>query len=80
MLCVPACLLERYVAVSAGAEASVLSRVARIRVRARRVTCSCGVQIQNGKGQMPAWEGTLDDEEIEAVGNYVYATAGANAW
>lgn len=38
------------------------------------------LQIQNGKGQMPAWEGTLDDDEIEAVGNYVYATAGANAW
>jgi mono/diheme cytochrome c family protein len=41
------------------------------------ITC---MQIQNGKGQMPAWDGTLDDEEIEAVANYVYATAGANAW
>lgn len=38
------------------------------------------LQIQNGKGQMPAWEGNLEDDEIEAVANYVYATAGQNAW
>eukprot|EP00892_Ulva_mutabilis_P005889 jgi/Ulvmu1/3672/UM017_0086.1 len=34
-------------------------------------------QVQNGKGQMPAWEGVLEDEEIDAVSNYVYATAQA---
>jgi Cytochrome C oxidase, cbb3-type, subunit III len=37
-------------------------------------------QVTNGKGQMPAWDGTLDEDEIEAVANYVYATANADAW
>lgn len=38
------------------------------------------VQVTNGKGQMPAWKNTLEDEEIKAVAEYVFATAGADAW
>jgi mono/diheme cytochrome c family protein len=34
------------------------------------------LQVINGKGQMPAWDTVLDDEEIQAVAEYVYATAG----
>jgi mono/diheme cytochrome c family protein len=29
---------------------------------------------------MPAWKDTLDDDEIEAVSNYVFETAKADAW
>lgn len=39
-----------------------------------------GVQVQNGKGAMPAWKDTLDDDEIEAVANYVFETAKADGW
>lgn len=38
------------------------------------------VQIINGKGQMPAWKDTLEDEEIAAVAEYVYATSTSNGW
>ncbi len=36
--------------------------------------------MQNGKGAMPAWEDTLDEEEIEAVAKYVYDTAERGGW
>lgn len=35
-------------------------------------TPSIGAQVENGKGAMPAWDGTLDDEEIAAVAEYVF--------
>jgi mono/diheme cytochrome c family protein len=38
------------------------------------------MQVQNGKGAMPAWKDALDEDEIEAVANYVFATATNNAW
>ncbi|GBF92470.1 cytochrome c6 [Raphidocelis subcapitata] len=37
-------------------------------------------QVENGKGAMPAWEGRLSDEEIDAVANYVYDQAANNKW
>lgn len=37
-------------------------------------------QVNNGKGGMPAWEDTLDPEEIEAVANYVLNNAIDVAW
>lgn len=37
-------------------------------------------QVQNGKGAMPAWENVLEEEEIEAVANYVFDTASAGSW
>ena len=37
-------------------------------------------QVRNGKGAMPAWEGRLDDDEIEAVVAYVYDQAAGNKW
>lgn len=36
------------------------------------------VQVTNGKGAMPAWDGTLSEEEIAAVAAYVYKTAATN--
>lgn len=38
------------------------------------------MQVTNGKGQMPAWSPTLDDDEIQAVSEYVLATASKDAW
>jgi mono/diheme cytochrome c family protein len=38
------------------------------------------VQVENGKGAMPAWEGTLDDDEIQAVSAYVYDQASGDKW
>jgi cytochrome c6 len=37
-------------------------------------------QVRNGKGAMPAWEGRLDDDEIEAVVAYVYDQAAGDKW
>jgi mono/diheme cytochrome c family protein len=37
-------------------------------------------QVENGKGAMPAWEGTLDDDEIQAVAAYVYDQASGDKW
>eukprot|EP00878_Enallax_costatus_P000181 GHUV01000235.1.p1 GENE.GHUV01000235.1~~GHUV01000235.1.p1 ORF type:complete len:163 (+),score=50.59 GHUV01000235.1:158-646(+) len=37
-------------------------------------------QVENGKGAMPAWEGTLDDDEIQAVAAYVYDQAAGDKW
>eukprot|EP00775_Hariotina_reticulata_P002086 gene2086-2405_t len=37
-------------------------------------------QVENGKNAMPAWSGTLDDDEIQAVAAYVYDTASKAAW
>jgi cytochrome c6 len=36
--------------------------------------------VENGKGAMPAWADRLDEDEIEAVANYVYQQASNNAW
>jgi hypothetical protein len=38
------------------------------------------VQVENGKGAMPAWAGRLDDDEIQAVAEYVYKQALDKAW
>ncbi len=38
------------------------------------------VQVTNGGGGMPAWDGILDEEEIVAVANYVYDQASGNKW
>lgn len=37
-------------------------------------------QVTNGKGAMPAWGNILDDEEIEAVANYVFDNANTGKW
>lgn len=37
-------------------------------------------QVENGKGAMPAWDGTLDDDEIQAVSAYVYDQATGSKW
>lgn len=37
-------------------------------------------QVENGKGAMPAWEGTLDDDEIQAVSAYVFDQATNDKW
>jgi cytochrome c6 len=37
-------------------------------------------QVQNGKNQMPAWEETLEDDEIQAVASYVYDQATNDKW
>jgi mono/diheme cytochrome c family protein len=37
-------------------------------------------QVTNGKGAMPAWGNVLDDEEIDAVANYVFETSSAGKW
>ncbi|WIA14463.1 hypothetical protein OEZ86_012959 [Tetradesmus obliquus] len=37
-------------------------------------------QVENGKGAMPAWSGTLDDDEIAAVAAYVYDQASGDKW
>ena len=42
--------------------------------------CCCGSQVQNGKNAMPAWADRLDDDEIDAVANYVYDQAANNKW
>jgi mono/diheme cytochrome c family protein len=31
--------------------------------------------VRNGKGQMPAWEGTISDEEISQVWAYIRSRA-----
>ena len=36
--------------------------------------------MTNGKGAMPAWGDRLDEEEIEAVANYVFEQATNNKW
>lgn len=33
------------------------------------------MQVQNGKAPMPSFEGVLEDEELDAVANYVLVTA-----
>ena len=37
-------------------------------------------QVTNGKGAMPAWGNVLDDEEIDAVAQYVFETSSAGKW
>ena len=37
-------------------------------------------QVENGKGAMPAWSGTLDDDEIQAVAAYVFDQASGDKW
>ncbi|KAL4424585.1 hypothetical protein ABPG77_009169 [Micractinium sp. CCAP 211/92] len=37
-------------------------------------------QVENGKGAMPAWEGRLSDDEIQAVASYVLKQAEGNLW
>ena len=37
-------------------------------------------QVENGKGAMPAWANRLDEDEIQAVAEYVYNTALNAAW
>jgi len=32
--------------------------------------------VTNGKGQMPSFKGTLDQQQIEAVADYVSSSAG----
>lgn len=39
-----------------------------------------GFQVQNGKNQMPAWEDNLEEEEIQAVAEYVYDQATNDKW
>lgn len=46
----------------------------------RGVPCHCpaaGAQVENGKGAMPAWEGRLSDDEIQAVAAYVLKQVGS---
>jgi mono/diheme cytochrome c family protein len=31
--------------------------------------------VRNGKGQMPAWEGTISDEEIDQIWDYIRSRA-----
>jgi cytochrome c6 len=38
------------------------------------------IQVENGKGAMPAWAGTLDEDEIQAVAAYVYDQAQGSKW
>lgn len=33
------------------------------------------LKIENGKGAMPAWDESLDEDEIQAVAAYVYNQA-----
>jgi mono/diheme cytochrome c family protein len=33
-------------------------------------------RVTNGKGQMPSFEGTLDEAQIQAVADYVSSSAG----
>jgi mono/diheme cytochrome c family protein len=33
-------------------------------------------RIRNGKGQMPAWEGMISDEEINQIWDYIRSRAG----
>lgn len=37
-------------------------------------------QVENGKSAMPAWEGRLDEDEIDSVVAYVYDKASNNSW
>jgi cytochrome c6 len=37
-------------------------------------------QVQNGKNQMPRWEDNLEEEEIQAVAEYVYDQAVNSKW
>nr|P83391.1 RecName: Full=Cytochrome c6; AltName: Full=Cytochrome c-553; AltName: Full=Cytochrome c553; AltName: Full=Soluble cytochrome f [Cladophora glomerata]1LS9_A Chain A, Cytochrome C6 [Cladophora glomerata] len=37
-------------------------------------------QVNNGKGAMPAWADRLDEDDIEAVSNYVYDQAVNSKW
>lgn len=38
------------------------------------------LQVQNGKNQMPRWEDNLEEEEIQAVAEYVYDQAVNSKW
>lgn len=37
-------------------------------------------QVENGKGAMPAWDGRLSEDEIQAVAAYVYDQAAGDKW
>ena len=37
-------------------------------------------QVENGKGAMPAWDGRLDEDEIDSVSAYVYDKAANDSW
>lgn len=38
------------------------------------------LQVENGKGAMPAWADRLSEEEIQAVAEYVFKQATDAAW
>ena len=40
----------------------------------------CVLQVQHGKNAMPAWEDQLDEDEIQAVAEYVYDQSTNDKW
>jgi hypothetical protein len=43
-------------------------------------TTTAVMQVENGKGAMPAWDGRLSEDEIESVSAYVYDKAANDSW
>ncbi len=39
-------------------------------------TATHPLQVENGKGAMPAWAGRLDEDQIESVANWVFKQVG----